>query len=116
MGEVVRAFDMRPTIPAPVLFSAPRLWWGRAMEDESIEIFAGFIGGILLELDREGQYLRVLTGDSQLLARPASDLPGRTVREVLGPAAEPFEAMFRRVVDTGVAETYDYTLDVPAGR
>lgn len=86
------------------------------MGDESIEILAAFTGGILFELDGEGHYLRILTGDSALLARPPSELIGRTVKEILGPAGEPFEAICRRVFQTGVLETLDYVLDVPAGR
>jgi signal transduction histidine kinase/CheY-like chemotaxis protein len=86
------------------------------MGDESIEILAAFTGGILFELDGEGRYLRILSGDSVLLARPPHELIGRTVRDVLGSAGEPFEGICRRVAATGVVETYDYVLDVAAGR
>lgn len=86
------------------------------MGDESIEILAAFTGGILFELDGEGRYLRILSGDSVLLARPPSELIGRTVREVLGAAGEAFEDICLRVIASGARETYDYVLDVPAGR
>lgn len=86
------------------------------MGDESIEILAAFTGGILFELDGESRYVRILTGDSALLARPPSELIGRTVKEILGVAGEPFAGICRRVVQTGVLETLDYALDVPAGR
>jgi signal transduction histidine kinase len=86
------------------------------MGDDSIEILAAFTGGILFELDGEGRYLRILSGDSVLLARPPSELIGRHIRDVLGAPGEPFHAICRRVADTGAVETYDYVLDVPAGR
>ena len=72
------------------------------MGDESIEILAAFTGGILFELDGESRYVRILTGDSALLARPPSELIGRTVKEILGVAGEPFEGICRRVVQTAV--------------
>ncbi|MDB4938625.1 MAG: Histidine kinase [Labilithrix sp.] len=84
---------------------------------ERIDVLSAFTGGIIFEIDREGRYLAVWSGEPQLLARPASELVGRTVMEVLGPAiGERFHQTFRSVVDTGEPAAFDYTLDVPAGR
>jgi signal transduction histidine kinase/CheY-like chemotaxis protein len=84
--------------------------------EDRLEVLTGFTGGILFEFDRDGRYLKVWAGEPTLLARPIPELLGRTVTEVLGPEAEMFTSLFKRVADTGVSETFDYTLDVPAGR
>ena len=84
---------------------------------ERIDILSAFTGGILFDFDREGRYLRVWTADSQLLFRPASELIGRTVSEVIGPApGARFHEAFRKVFDTGEPAAFEYSLDVPAGR
>src|SRR5687767_4714448 len=81
-----------------------------------LEILTAFMGGIVFEVDRDARYLEVWTGNSQLLARPAEELYGKTITEVLGPEHVRFEAVIRRVMDTGLPETVEYSLDVPAGR
>jgi signal transduction histidine kinase len=82
-----------------------------------VDVLTSFVGGILFEVDRSGRYLAVLTGDPKLLARPVEELRRLTITEVLGDdVAKPFLDMFLRVIETGRFESYDYTLDVPAGR
>lgn len=83
---------------------------------ERIDVLTAFTQGIIIELDRDGRYLRVWAGDERLLVRPVGDLIGRTVAEVIGPAGARFHDDFRTVFDTGVALKFDYSLDVPAGR
>jgi two-component system NtrC family sensor kinase len=90
-----------------------------AVEDlqERIDVLSAFTGGIIFEIDREGRYVRVWSGEPQLLARPASELVGKTVMEVVGTTVgERFHEMFREVVESGRPGTFEYTLDVPAGR
>ncbi|MBS2013662.1 MAG: response regulator [Deltaproteobacteria bacterium] len=96
----------------------------RGLDDDSVadlqdrlEVLTAFTGGIVFEFDREGTYLRVWTGDPALLARPASDLIGRNVAEVVsGPEGIAFQDVFRRVHDSGAPESFEYSLDVQAGR
>lgn len=84
---------------------------------ERIDVLTAFTHGMILELDREGRYLRVWAGDPRLLARPIEELIGRTVREVLGAGVGTrFHEYFQTVYDTGKPITLDYSLDVPAGR
>jgi two-component system, NtrC family, sensor kinase len=76
-----------------------------------------FVGGILFEVDEDGRYLAVVTGDASLLALPVERLMELTVPDVLGPElGGEFVAMFKRVSASGEAETLNYTLDVPRGR
>ena len=71
----------------------------------------------MFEFDREGRYLEVWTGEPGLLTRPSLELRGQTVVETLGPEMGAlFVRLFERVIDTGIPETLDYTLDVQAGR
>ncbi|MBN9164691.1 MAG: hypothetical protein BGO98_03280 [Myxococcales bacterium 68-20] len=82
-----------------------------------VGILVAFVGGILFEVDIDGRYLAVWTGYPQLLYRPVEELRGRTVTELIGPElGDRFTAMLRDVLTTGVTESFDYTLDVPAGR
>jgi len=82
-----------------------------------IEVLTAFTGGILFEIDRDGHYLRVWTGDPHLLVRPPQDLIGRTVEEVLGVEhGRRFHVAFKDVIDTGLPTAFEYTLDVQAGR
>ncbi len=84
---------------------------------ERIDILSAFTGGILFDFDREGRYLRVWTADPQLLARPAEELIGKSVSDVVGPVAGArFHDAFREVFDTGEPRAFEYALDVPAGR
>lgn len=84
---------------------------------ERIDVLTAFTGGIVFELDRDGKYLRVWTGEPKLLVRPAEELRGRTVADVLGAAmGTRFHDAFRRVVETGEPVALDCSLDVQAGR
>ena len=81
-----------------------------------LEILTAFMGGIVFEVDRDARYLEVWTGNSALLARPAEELYGKTITEVLGPEPVRFEAFIHRIMDSGLPETIEYALEVPAGR
>lgn len=84
---------------------------------ERLEVFTAFMGGILFDFDHEGRYLRIWTGQPDLLARPAEELIGRTVLEVLGPVSGAlFRDALQNVAASGEPAAFDYTLDVQAGR
>lgn len=84
---------------------------------QRVDVLSAFAGGVLCELDRDGRFLGVWTREEKLLVRPAKELIGCTVSDVIGPASgEQFHALFRSVVDTGVPGDIEHTLDVPAGR
>ena len=102
----------------------PPAWYFHAVSDgetadleERLETLTAFVGGILLEIDRRGRYIDVVTGDPGLLAAPAEALRGRSIREFL-PAdlAQHLIESIGRVVDTGKSELITYILDVQAGR
>jgi len=83
---------------------------------ERLEILAAFTDGMVFEFDREGRYLKVWAGAPELLAKPPEEVVGHSVAEVLGPVGAQFLPMFREVFDTGVPASFEYTIDVPAGR
>lgn len=85
--------------------------------EDRLEVLAAFTSGIVFELDRDGRYLRLWTGEPSLLARPPSEIIGRKVSDVIeGPIAARFHEVFRQVYDTGTPHSFDYSLDVQAGR
>jgi len=72
---------------------------------------------IVFEFDRHGTYINVWSSSEALLARPKTELIGRSAVEVLGQAtAEPFVAAFGRVLDSGQMEDMEYELEVMAGK
>ncbi len=75
------------------------------------------IDDVLIVYDRDGRYLDVICGDDSLLMRPATEMLGRTVTEILPPeAAQRFLAGIRIVLDQGLPYDFEYPLDVPGGR
>lgn len=70
----------------------------------------------MLEVDENGTYLAIWTGNDELLARPRHELLGRTVAEVLG---EEFglqlKSALASVIETGKPQVFEYSLAVPAG-
>ena len=83
---------------------------------ERLDVVTAFTGGIIFEFDREGTYLRLWTGEPQLLARPPQEILGRTIRETIGDPGGRFHDAIRSVFDTGEPVAFDYALDVQAGR
>ncbi|MBX3219304.1 MAG: response regulator [Labilithrix sp.] len=82
-----------------------------------IALLVSFVGGILFEVDVEGRYLAVWTGEPHLLLRPVEELRGRTVKEMMGTElGAQFIATFQNVLRTGTPQLIEYMLDVPAGR
>jgi len=75
------------------------------------------IGEVLFEFDRRGTYLNIWTSDESLLARPRSEMLGRSVSDVLGTErARPFVEAIQRVIATGEPETIEYEMEVLGGR
>ena len=73
--------------------------------------------GIIFELNSSARFERVWASDSSLLARPESELLGRTLLEVLGEQVGAWH--HQRVLttlETGVDQEYEYELEVPNGR
>ncbi len=85
-------------------------------DDQRLMTLVGCIRGIVLELDGDARYVNAWADDPKLLARPAAEMIGRTIEDVLGPAGAPFTAMVQRVYATGDVEHTEYPLDLPSGR
>ncbi|MDB4964937.1 MAG: Sensor protein [Myxococcales bacterium] len=72
--------------------------------------------GIVFELDGDCRYQNVWTTREDLLVRPASEMVGRTIAEVVGAAkAAEMVAVVERVLRTGRGETLEYGLEVRSG-
>jgi two-component system NtrC family sensor kinase len=90
----------------------------RALEDANgrLRLLSAHMRGIIFELDSRARFVRVWTSDPRLLARPESELLGRTVLEALGPelGRRHHEAALA-TVESGKPARYEYELDVPSG-
>jgi two-component system, NtrC family, sensor kinase len=85
--------------------------------EERFVVLSAFVGGLFFEFDGEGTYLDIWAAEPRLLARPERDLLGRKVVDVLGDdVGGRFRDVIARVYATGVSETVEYVIDVPAGR
>ncbi len=81
-----------------------------------LRLLSAHTQGIIFELDSQVRFVRVWASDPQLLARPESEILGRTILEILGPEVglRHHEAA-KATVETGAAVSYEYELDVPNG-
>jgi PAS domain S-box-containing protein len=87
------------------------------MADQRFRALLGCASGAVFELDGEGRYLNIWASDEQLLARPAAELRGRKMDEVLpAEGAKHFLERIQRVLSTGAKEGFDYSLEVRGGR
>ncbi len=70
----------------------------------------------VIEYDSRGNYLNVWARDENLLARPAHQMVGRNVIEVLGPEkAGPILDAIQRAVTSGTTQRLEYELDLVDG-
>ena len=87
------------------------------VHDQRLLTLVGCIRGIVLEFDGDARYLNAWADDPALLARPAREMIGCTIDDVLGAAiGAPFTAMVQRVYRTGDVEHLEYPLDLDTGR
>lgn len=72
---------------------------------------------VIIVFDREGRYLRIAPTNPSRLFRPADEMLGKTIREVLPPEThEPFLEAIRRALDTGEVVKIEYPLDIGGTR
>jgi PAS domain S-box-containing protein len=84
----------------------------RASEAELRALFESMTDLIFM-FDSEGRYLEVAPTNPSLLYRPAAELLGRTLHEVLpGEQADGFLYNIRRALETGRSVNYEYDLQI----
>ncbi|HEX7705269.1 MAG TPA: sigma 54-interacting transcriptional regulator [Thermoanaerobaculia bacterium] len=81
-----------------------------------LRAIASALSDLVMVVDGEGRYLELLTGQQELLYRPAEELKGKRFDEIF-PAdlAAEFMAVLRRTIATGETQVHEYMLTVPAG-
>ncbi|NVB80837.1 MAG: response regulator [Kofleriaceae bacterium] len=85
--------------------------------ESRLRAILGCTKGIVFEFDRDARYLNLWTHEESLLARPRSEVIGRTIVEALGEeVGRPLAECVRRVYDTGISETLEYELVLRGGR
>jgi len=91
----------------------------RTIDDQKgrLRLLSAHTEGIIFEINADARFVRVWTSDPMMLARPESEIIGRTLVEALGEEIGTWhDEKVRRILRTGVGEDYEYTLDVPNGR
>lgn len=73
------------------------------------------IDEVVFEFDVNGTYKNIWTADESLLARPKTELLGRRAAEFMAPEViDPILRIFERVLNTGLGESIEYSLSLPA--
>jgi PAS domain S-box-containing protein len=73
------------------------------------------IDEVVFEFDVNGTYKNIWTVDESLLARPKAELLGRRAAEFMAPEViDPILRIFKRVLRTGLGESIEYSLSLPA--
>jgi PAS domain S-box-containing protein len=81
-----------------------------------LRALVGSIDEIVIEFDADGTYLNIWTQNEKLLSRPASELVGRRVAQLMGAAtARKYIEAIRRVLASGQAESLEYSLQMTQG-
>ncbi len=118
-GGAAAGNDELTPAPAEWLATIDSLQVSEALRESEARLQAllSSLEDLVFELDEDGTYLAVWTTDHTLLARPRSELLGRTVTEVVGgELGGRFVSAIRSVLESGRTSFIDYCLDVPAGR
>ena len=94
----------------------------RATEEELRDSRAGLqhvveaVDDLLVVYDRDGRYADIITRDASLLIRPASEMLGRTVMEILPEeTARRFLAGIKIILTQGSPYEFEYPLELPGG-
>ncbi len=116
-GELRRADGAPPVLDGTLIDnSGPQRVTALRAGEARLQALLSSLDDLVFELDENGTYLGIWTGNDTLLAKPRSELLGRTVREIL---TEEIGLRLLQIIglvlETGRPETWEYRLEVPAG-
>ena len=90
--------------------------WLRASEAR-LRALVSSMDDVVFEIDEQGTYVNVWTGNERLLVRPKAELIGHRIEEFFPPdTARALLETSTRVLDSGPAESIEYALDLGQGR
>jgi PAS domain S-box-containing protein len=76
----------------------------------------GSLVDLIAEFDGTGVLLDVWTGDKSLLVRPVEEMLGQPLLSIIGEDAYgPFRTLFERIHKSGIAEDFEYSLNLADG-
>jgi PAS domain S-box-containing protein len=76
----------------------------------------GSLVDLIAEFDGTGVLLDVWTGDKSLLMRPVEEMLGQPLLSIIGEDAYgPFRTLFERIHKSGIAEDFEYSLNLADG-
>ncbi len=114
-------FDEKENVKSVLCIADDVTEWRRAEKNlyEKEELFQSIIStlpDLLLVLDEDGRYLRLWTGNHEILYAPRNQLLGQKIEEVLPEkVAAKIMKNLQQALKSVSMQIFEYTLDVPAG-
>ena len=85
--------------------------------DKAMRAVLDAVPDLMLEVTRDGRYVQIHTRQPELLLMPASEVVGRSIHDILPPAAAAVaQAAINAAAEQGLARDFQYALDLPDGQ
>lgn len=84
--------------------------------EERLRAFANALPDLAFIMDEDGRYIQILHAPESLLYKPAEDLRGKLVSDVLPDnVAEQIINTIQRTIESGAIQSVEFQLELPAG-
>ena len=85
--------------------------------DKAMRDVLDAVPDLMLEVTRDGRYVQIHTRQPELLLMPANEVVGRSIHDILPPAAAAVaHAAIDAAAEQGLARDFQYALDLPDGQ
>ena len=85
--------------------------------DKAMRAVLDAVPDLMFEVTRDGHYVQIHTRQPELLLMPASEVVGRSIHDILPPAAAAVaQAAINTAAEQGLARDFQYALDLPDGK
>ena len=90
---------------------------GVRQSDKAMRAVLDAVPDLMFEVTRDGRYVQIYTRQPELLLLPASEVVGRSIHDILPPAAAAVaQAAIDAAAEHGLARDFQYALDLPDGQ
>ena len=85
--------------------------------DKAMRAVLDAVPDLMFEVTRDGRYVQIHTRQPELLLMPANEVVGRSIHDILPPAAAAVaQAAINAAAEQGLARDFQYALDLPDGQ
>ena len=85
--------------------------------DKAMRAVLDAVPDLMFEVTRDGRYVQIHTRQPELLLMPANEVVGRSIHDILPPAAAGVaQAAINAAAEQGLARDFQYALDLPDGQ